>query len=59
MINLEGERTDSGLVKVKEPSGKRKDRYSSVSYGNYIASELERKLLKVDEYDDDDELVYY
>ncbi|MCA1021636.1 hypothetical protein [Halobacillus litoralis] len=56
MINLEGERTDSGLVKLKEPRSKRKDRYSSVSYGNFIASQLERDLLKetiVDDPDDD------
>lgn len=58
MINLEGE-TVNNLIKLKEPSGKRKDRYSSVSYGNYIASELERSLLTFEEYDDEDELVYY
>lgn len=54
MINLEGERTDAGLVKLKEPNSKRKDRYSSVTYGNYIADELERELLKTDETSDDD-----
>jgi hypothetical protein len=59
MINLEGERNDSGLVKLKEPSGKRKDRYSSVSYGNYIASEIERNMQSDDDVDDDDDLVYY
>lgn len=45
MINLEN-KSDDGIVKLKEPSTKRKDRYSSVSYGNYIASELERQYLK-------------
>lgn len=59
MINLEGERTDSGLIKLKEPKTKRKDRYSSVTYGNYIANELERDLMKIDEIDYDDELVYF
>jgi hypothetical protein len=52
MINLEGERTDSGLIKLKEPRSKRKDRYSSVTYGNFIASELERSLFKEDNHDD-------
>lgn len=46
MINLEGERTDNNIIKIKEPRTKRKDRYSSVSYGNLIASELERELMK-------------
>ena len=41
-INLSNEGKD-GLVKLVEPSGKRKDRYSSVSYGNYIASQLEKE----------------
>lgn len=59
MINLEGERNDSGLIKLKEPKSKRKDRYSSVTYGNYIAHELERDLLKNDEIDFDDDLVYF
>jgi hypothetical protein len=59
MINLEGERTDSGLIRLKEPKSKRKDRYSSVSYGNYIASLLERSLLKNEDFDIDDELVYF
>lgn len=60
MINLEAEYNDNNQVKLKEPSGKRKDRYSSTSYGNYVASLLERKLNKIEEYDiDDDDLVYY
>ena len=46
MMNLEGEITDSGLVKLREQGSGRKDRYSSLSYLNYIASELERKLKK-------------
>jgi hypothetical protein len=46
MMNLEGEITDSGLVKLREQGTGRKDRYSSLSYLNYIATEIERKLKK-------------
>lgn len=59
MINLEGERLDSGLIRLKEPKSKRKDRYSSITCGNYIATELERQLLKQDIFDEDDDFVYY
>jgi hypothetical protein len=59
MINLEAEYNDNGLVKLKEPKSNRKDRYSSVAYGNYVASLLERKLNKHEEIDDDDDLVYF
>jgi hypothetical protein len=59
MINLEAEYNDNGLVRLKEPNSKRKDRYSSVAYGNYIATLLERELSKHDDYDIDDELVYF
>lgn len=52
MMNLESERTDSGLIKLKESTG-RKDRFSSASYGNYIASQLEREFLKEDTTEDD------
>jgi hypothetical protein len=52
MINLEGEITESNLVKLKEPHNKRKDRYSSVTYGNYIANQLERDLMKSTSTDD-------
>jgi hypothetical protein len=58
MINLEGERTESGLIKLKEPRSKRKDRYSSVTYGNFIASELERALFKEDNHDDYNFFIY-
>ena len=44
-INLSYELVN-GKIRVSEPAGMRKDRYSSVSYGNYIASELEREILK-------------
>lgn len=60
MVNLEGERTDSGFIKLKEPHSKRKDRYSSSSYGNYVANLLERDFLREGEpIDEDDELVYF
>ena len=36
--------TENGLIKLKEPSGKRKDRYSSVTYAVYIAKQLEKEL---------------
>jgi len=58
LVNLEREIV-GGFIKIKEKSGKRKDRYSSLAYANYLAKTLEANLLKVDEYDDDDELVYY
>lgn len=41
MVNLDYE-VVNGKIKVSEPSGMRKDRYSSVSYGNFLCSELER-----------------
>lgn len=53
MINLEGDRLESGLLRLREPSTKRKDRYSSLAYGNYFANELERDYLKNDEEDVD------
>ncbi|MFF3147382.1 hypothetical protein ACFVRU_38075 [Streptomyces sp. NPDC057927] len=60
MINLEAEFNDMGLVKLKEPSSKRKDRFSSLSYGNYVATVLEKDLHKdSDNYVDIDEWVIY
>ena len=44
MINLERVETESNYIKLKEPSTKRKDRYSSLGYAIYIAKELEAKL---------------
>lgn len=44
-INLSYELVN-GKIRVQEQSGMRKDRYSSVSYANYIASELERDILR-------------
>lgn len=45
MINLESEIKDN-TIKLKEQSNKRKDRYSSLSYGNYFCKTLERNLNK-------------
>ena len=44
-INLDYE-VANGKIRVQEISGARKDRYSSVAYGNYIANEIERDMLK-------------
>ena len=43
MVKLETD-TSSGTVKVKELSGMRKDRYSSISYSYWVACQLEQKL---------------
>ncbi|MCM1315252.1 MAG: hypothetical protein NC244_07795 [Alistipes senegalensis] len=43
LVNLEYTINGSD-IKIKEQYDKRKDRYSSLSYGNYIANELERKI---------------
>ena len=43
LINLEHDIVN-GLVKVKEKSGMRKDRYSSLEYNYFVAQELARKL---------------
>jgi hypothetical protein len=52
MINLEAEITSNNLIKLKEPNSKRKDRYSSVTYGNYFATILEKELLRENESPD-------
>ena len=43
LINLSHD-TSNGLIKVKEKSGMRKDRYSSLEYGYYAVQELSKKL---------------
>ncbi len=43
LINLTHD-TSNGLIKVKEKSGMRKDRYSSLEYGYYVIQELSKKL---------------
>ena len=57
MVNLENDGKDN-IVKLKEPSNARKDRYSSLTYGNYIANILERNLL-VEENSDYDFVFTY
>lgn len=42
MINLSNE-GENGIIKLKEPRSMRKDRFSSLVYGNYIAQELEKE----------------
>lgn len=60
MVNLEADiNTQTSQVKLKEQSGQRKDRWSSVSYGNYLANILEKELRKQDEDDDDRDYVFY
>lgn len=49
MINLERVETGNEMIKLKEPSTKRKDRYSSLGYGIYVAKQLEFKLKAKDE----------
>ena len=45
-ISLEYEIADqTGIIRIREMPGKRKDRYTCASYGNYFASLLERDLL--------------
>lgn len=45
MINLQHQ-DNNGLIKIFEKSGRRKDRYSSLSYNYYVACQLERKIKK-------------
>lgn len=46
MLNLETKRYDNGTFTVTETGRMRKDRYTSVSYGNYFANILERQNLR-------------
>ena len=57
MINLEYE-TKNGVVRVKEKSGMRKDRYSSLSYNIFVARILERELLQAKSKKSMEELVF-
>lgn len=45
LVNLDHE-IIGGFIKIKEKSGKRKDRYSSLAFANYLAKTLETKLNK-------------
>ena len=48
MVNLDYSVND-GKIKVEEVAGMRKDRYSALSYANYIANELERDMRDMEE----------
>lgn len=52
-VELVYEKKDqTGIIVISEQGSNRKDRYTSVSYGNYFASLLERDLLSdVDDYE--------
>ena len=41
IINLQAEAKDNNRIKVKEKSGMRKDRYSSLSYNYWVVSQIE------------------
>lgn len=58
LVNLEHDIV-GGYVKIKEKSGKRKDRYSSLGFANYLAKVLESENLQVEEFDPDDEVIYF
>lgn len=45
LINLEYEKNDLGIIKIKERPSLTKDRYTAVSYGCYFASELSVELI--------------
>ena len=45
LVNLQHEES-GGKVKIFEKSGMRKDRYSSLSYNYYVATQLENKMAK-------------
>lgn len=47
----------AGNLKLIEPSGARKDRYTSLSYGNYYASLLDHSLLKEEADENDFEIL--
>lgn len=48
MVNLEYE-LKNDLIRLQEPKTARKDRYSSIAYGNYFINLLEKDLLKKEE----------
>ena len=50
-VELVYEKTDSGLTRIKERGMRRKDRYSSISYGLYFTSQLELDIQGEDGFD--------
>ena len=58
MLSLEAEHKDDGKIRVREQSGKRKDRYSAIAMANYFATELSRQNFKVEVgIDEDDDFI--
>lgn len=49
LINLEYDKTDLGVIRIRERPSLTKDRYTSISYGCWFATELARDLLREDE----------
>lgn len=49
LINLEYEKNDLGVIRIKERPSMTKDRYTSISYGCWFAAELARDMLRDDE----------
>ena len=45
LVNLQHEES-GGRVRVYERSGMRKDRYSSLSYNYYVATQLESRMIR-------------
>ena len=45
MVNLEYE-LKNNKIRVQEPKTGRKDRYSSIAYGNYFINTLEKEMMK-------------
>ena len=50
LVNLD-HKIVGGFIKVEEKAGKRKDRYSSLGFANYLAKTLESKLTKQQSFD--------
>lgn len=60
MVALERKATENGLIKLREPSGQRKDRYSCILYLNGIADDLESKLKQpTSTYDESSDIDWY
>lgn len=61
LVNLEYEST-GGYIKIKEVGANRKDRYSSLAYGNHYADILEDDLKRrstIDATEDDDSIIMF
>lgn len=49
LINLEYDKNDLGVIRIRERPSLTKDRYTSISYGCWFATELARDILRDDE----------